>query len=89
MIPGFTRIPRKKTIFKRTCNRSRGENETTVIHDITQFIVPSAEILTDRTGRHLKILRETTNAGWTNAIPFYGPRIQGKHSICSLSSAMK
>ena len=63
-------------LFKKTCKRLRGENETKVIRDIAQLIVPSAEILADYGAKHLEILRETTNAGWINAIPFYGPRPQ-------------
>jgi len=63
-------------LFKKTCKRLRGENETKVIRDISQLIVPSAEILADHGAKHLEILRETTNAGWLNAIPLYGPRPQ-------------
>ena len=62
--------------FKKTCRRLRGGSETKVIRDIAQLIVPSAEILADYGARHLEILRETTNAGWINAIPFCGPRPQ-------------
>lgn len=69
------------SLFKKTCKRIRGENETKVIRDIAQFIVPSAEILADHGAKHLEILRETTNAGWINAIPFYGPRPQPDFSL--------
>lgn len=62
--------------FKKTCKSLRGENETKVILRIANLIFPSAEILADRGAKHLEILRETTNAGWINAIPFYGPRLQ-------------
>jgi len=64
------------TLFKKTCKSLRGENETKVILRIANLIFPSAEILADRGAKHLEILRETTNAGWTNAIPFNGPRPQ-------------
>ena len=65
-------------LFKKTCTRMRNENDTKVIRDIAQLIVPSAEILADR-GRadHLEILRETTNACWVNSYTFInlpGPR---------------
>ncbi|KAF2005978.1 hypothetical protein P154DRAFT_570707 [Amniculicola lignicola CBS 123094] len=63
-------------LFKKTCKSLRGENETKVILRIADLIFPSAEILADRGAKHLEILRETTNAGWINAIPFYGPRPQ-------------
>lgn len=62
-------------LFKRTCRRMKGENETKIVHRISQFIVPSAEILADKGAKHLAILRETTNACWTNSEPFiYPPR---------------
>ena len=60
-------------LFKKTCNRIKGENETKVVRDISQLIVPSAEILADKGAEHLAILRETTNACWTNSIPFINP----------------
>jgi len=63
-------------LFKKTCRSLRGENETKVILRIAELIFPSAEILADRGAEHLEILRETTNAGWINAIPFYGSRPQ-------------
>lgn len=63
-------------IFNKTCERIRDENETKVVRDIAQLIVPSAEILADYGVKHLEVLRETTNAGWINSIPFSGPRPQ-------------
>ncbi|KAF2817510.1 uncharacterized protein BDZ99DRAFT_513751 [Mytilinidion resinicola] len=60
-------------LFKKTCKRIRGENETKVIRYISPLIVPSAEILADMGAEHLEMLRETTNACWTNAIPFIKP----------------
>ncbi|KAF2245194.1 hypothetical protein BU26DRAFT_522295 [Trematosphaeria pertusa] len=60
-------------LFKKTCKRIKGENETKVVRDISQLIVPSAEILADKGATHLAILRETTNACWTNSIPFINP----------------
>ncbi|KAF2453118.1 hypothetical protein BDY21DRAFT_388313 [Lineolata rhizophorae] len=67
-------------LFKKTCSRIEGENETRVVRDISQFIVPSAEILADKGAKHLAVLRETTNACWTNSVPFansrFGPRPQ-------------
>ncbi|KAH8723888.1 hypothetical protein GQ44DRAFT_292715 [Phaeosphaeriaceae sp. PMI808] len=63
-------------LFKKTCKSLKGENETKVILRIAELIFPSAEILAARGAKHLEILRETTNASWINAIPFYGPRPQ-------------
>ncbi|KAL7920350.1 hypothetical protein ACQKWADRAFT_328787 [Trichoderma austrokoningii] len=71
-LPKNTRFSDDAT-FEKTCKRLRGENETKVIRDIAMLIVPSAEILADNGAKHLEVLRETTNAVWTNAIPFSGP----------------
>ena len=60
-------------LFKMTCKRIRGENETKVVRDIAPLIVPSAEILADRGAKHLEILRETVNACWVNSITFIKP----------------
>ncbi|KAH8695891.1 hypothetical protein GQ44DRAFT_765038 [Phaeosphaeriaceae sp. PMI808] len=60
-------------LFKKTCKRIRGENETKVVRDIAPLIVPSAEILADRGAKHLEILRETVNACWINSITFMKP----------------
>lgn len=68
-------------MFEKTCQRLRGENEAIVIYYITQPIVPSAVALAIRGAKHLEILRETVNAGWINAIPFYGPRPQPDYSL--------
>jgi len=73
--PGHTLFS-DDVLFKKTCKNLRGENETKVILRIAELIFPSAEILADRGAKHLEILRETTNAGWINAIPFCGPRPQ-------------
>lgn len=68
-------------LFEDTLEAIKGRNETRVIRDIAQLIVPPAEILAIRGTEHLKILRETTNAGWNNAIPFSGPRPQPDYSL--------
>lgn len=68
-------------LFKDTLAAIKGRNETRVIRDISQLIVPSAEILAICGTAHLKILRETTNAGWNNCIPFSGPRPQPDYSL--------
>ncbi|KAH7111327.1 hypothetical protein B0J11DRAFT_554356 [Dendryphion nanum] len=67
-------------LFKKTCKRIKGENETKVVRDISQLIVPSAEILADKGAKHLAILRENTNACWTNSIPFINPPGSGSRS---------
>ncbi|KAF2802877.1 uncharacterized protein BDZ99DRAFT_491919 [Mytilinidion resinicola] len=68
--------PPEHTVFsddemhRKTCKRIRGENETKVIRYIAELIVPSPEKMADEGADHLDILRETTNACWTNSIPF-------------------
>ena len=60
-------------LFKKTCKRIRGENETKVVRDIAPLIVPSAEILADSGAQHLEIIRETVNACWVLSITFIKP----------------
>ncbi|KAF2257936.1 hypothetical protein CC78DRAFT_556780 [Lojkania enalia] len=62
------------SLFEDTLESIKDRNETRVIRDIAQLIVPPTEILAIRGARHLSILRETPNAGWNNAIPFSGPQ---------------
>ncbi|KAJ8064109.1 hypothetical protein OCU04_007944 [Sclerotinia nivalis] len=78
--------PPKNTLFEdeffdHTLASIKGRNETRVIRDIGQLIVPSAEILAIRGATHLNILRETTNARWNSAIPFFGPCPQPDYSL--------
>lgn len=68
-------------LFEDTLGLIRGRNETRVVRDIAQLIVPSAEILAIRGAKHLEILRETTNAGWNNAFSFYGSRPQPDYGL--------
>jgi hypothetical protein len=37
--------------------------------------------LTFRGAKHLDILRETTNTGWNNAIPLFGPSPQADYGL--------
>ena len=73
------------SLFKKTCQRIRGEDETMVIRDIAQLIVPLAAILADKGVKHLEVLKETINACWINAIPFIksltSPRPQPDFSL--------
>ena len=68
-------------LFEDVLESMHGRNEARVIRDIAQLIVPSAEVLAILGCKHLEILRETTNAGWNNAIPFYGSRPQPDYSL--------
>ncbi|KAF2182073.1 hypothetical protein K469DRAFT_740566 [Zopfia rhizophila CBS 207.26] len=68
-------------LFEDTLELIKGRNETRVIRDIALLIIPPAEILAIRGAKRLKILRETTNADWNNAIPFCGPRPQPDYGL--------
>lgn len=79
-------VPPDKTLFsdelfEGTLNMIKDQNETRVIRDIAQLIVPPAEILALRGHVHLQSLREKTNAGWINAIPICGPRPQPDYGL--------
>ena len=66
--------------FEKTCRRITNENETKVIHRISEFIVPSAETLADTGADHLTHIRETANACWVNYKPFIYPPASGSGS---------
>ena len=68
-------------LFKETCKTIRNRNETRVIRDIAQLIVPSAEVLAIRGAKHLRILTETVNEGWNNSIPLLGTRPQPDYGL--------
>jgi hypothetical protein len=61
------------TVFKKICQRIRGENEAKIVDTISRHIFPSAELLADWGAEHLEILRETVNARWVNSITFIKP----------------
>lgn len=61
-------------LFEDTCRMIQDRNETRVIRDISLLIVPSAETLAIRGGKHLKILIESVDEGWNNSIPVIKPR---------------
>jgi hypothetical protein len=60
-------------LFKKTCRRLKGENESKVVLRISELIVPSAEVLADQGAQHLSIIRESTNAYWALSVPFINP----------------
>ena len=68
-------------LFEETCEMIRDKNETRVIRDISQLIVPSAEILAIRGANTLKILIESVNEGWNNSMPLTGTRPQPDYSV--------
>ncbi|KAF1993218.1 hypothetical protein P154DRAFT_450773, partial [Amniculicola lignicola CBS 123094] len=60
-------------LFKKIYKCLRGKNKTKVILYTIDLIFLLAKILADYRVKHLEILRETTNVGWINTIPFYRP----------------
>ena len=78
-VPQVSRFSDK--IFKLTCGRIIGRNETKVIQDITRLIVPSAEELADFGAEHLACLIEAVNAGWNNSLPVTKTRPQPDYSV--------
>ena len=68
-------------LFEETCEMVRNKNEARVVRDISPLIAPSAEILAIRGVKHLKILIESTNEGWSNSIPITPTRPQPDYSV--------
>lgn len=68
-------------LFKQTCRRVEDKDEARVIRDIAPLIVPSAEILCTFGAKHLDILTESVNEGWSNSIPLTGTRPQPDYSL--------
>jgi hypothetical protein len=75
------------TVFERALELVKGRNETRVIRDIAELIVPPAELLDLRGDEDLPMLRETLNAPWTNAIPVTSTRPQPAYSLGFKSEA--
>ncbi|POS69146.1 hypothetical protein DHEL01_v212459 [Diaporthe helianthi] len=55
--------------FEETCEMIQERNEAKVVQDIARLIVPSAQSLSIRGSRHLRILIESVNEAWTKSIP--------------------
>lgn len=68
-------------LFRSTCRKIQGKNETRVIRDISLLLVPSAETLETYGATNLKCLVESTNEGWNNSIPVTSPRPQPDYSV--------
>jgi hypothetical protein len=68
-------------LFEEICEVIRNRNETRVIRDISQLIVPSAEVLAIRGNKHLRCLIESVNEGWNNSIPLTGTRPQPDYAV--------
>lgn len=62
--------------FDIMCARTKGKNESRVFRDITPLIVPSAENLFMSGSKHLEMLRESINEGWSSSRPLATPRPQ-------------
>jgi hypothetical protein len=68
-------------IFEETYEMIRNKNEARIIRDVSQLIVPSAEVLAVRGAKSLKILAESVNEGWNNSFPLTGTRPQPDFSV--------
>jgi hypothetical protein len=68
-------------LFNTTCRKIRNRNETMVVRDISQLIVPSAQTLATYGATNLDHLIESVNEDWNSAEPFYGPHPQPDHSV--------
>ncbi|KAL8794591.1 MAG: hypothetical protein Q9182_007611 [Xanthomendoza sp. 2 TL-2023] len=68
-------------LFEETCEIIRNKNEARIIRDVSELIVPSAEILAVRGAKSLKILAESVNEGWNNSLPLTGTRPQPDFSV--------
>jgi hypothetical protein len=67
--------------FKKLCQKLRNRNEATVIRNISQLIVPSAENLAMEDASHLDIVTESANEGWSNSVSLTTPRPQPDYSV--------
>ncbi|KAL9013824.1 MAG: hypothetical protein Q9173_001505 [Seirophora scorigena] len=77
----FKKNPPSDTLFDdrffgESMDKIQNENEARVVRDIGQLISPSAECLATRGVRGMHLLKESTNAGWNQCIPFEGRRPQ-------------
>jgi hypothetical protein len=68
-------------LFEETCEMIRNKNEARIIRDVSQLIVPSAEVLAVRGAKSHKILAESVNEGWNNSLPLTGTRPQPDFSV--------
>ncbi|KAK5312873.1 hypothetical protein LTR93_011144 [Exophiala xenobiotica] len=71
----------REGLFNSTFRKIRNRNETRVIRDISQLIVPSAETFATYGATALDCLIESTNEGWNNSIPVTKTRPQPDYSV--------
>jgi hypothetical protein len=68
-------------IFRTTCDKLRGQNEARIFKDCTPLIVPYAETVATLGAKHLDIVVESVNEGWSNSIPVTKPRPQPDYAV--------
>ncbi|OJD18200.1 hypothetical protein AJ78_01758 [Emergomyces pasteurianus Ep9510] len=68
-------------LFDKLCEMIQDRNETRVIQDISQLVVPSAELLATYSVTKLICLIESVNEDWKNSILVTGPRPQPDYSV--------
>ncbi|KXL43489.1 hypothetical protein M433DRAFT_69849 [Acidomyces richmondensis BFW] len=71
----------REDLFNSTFRKIRNRNKTRVIRDISQLIVPSAEIFATYGAAALDCLIESTNEGWNNSIPVTKTRPQPDYAV--------
>ncbi|KIW36769.1 uncharacterized protein PV06_11058 [Exophiala oligosperma] len=71
----------REDLFNSTFRKIRNRNDTRVIRDISQLIVPSAETFATYGATALDCLIESTNEGWNNSIPVTKTRPQPDYSV--------
>ncbi|EGC45491.1 conserved hypothetical protein [Histoplasma capsulatum var. duboisii H88] len=68
-------------LFDKLCEMIQDRNEIRVIRDVSQLVVPSAELLATYGATKLICLIESVNEGWENSIPVTGPHPQPDYSV--------
>ena len=68
-------------LFRRFCREIEDRNEAMIVQDVSRLLVPSAKNLAIYGDRHLDVLIENVNEGWTGSIPIEGPRPQPDYSV--------
>lgn len=74
-------------IFETTCSKMSSKNESRVIRDISQLLVPSAESLANYGASQLDILLEEVNSSWLKCLPLIRTRPQPGFSVGFADSA--
>jgi hypothetical protein len=66
----------RKEVFPKHLHKLRGKNESRILQDLSQLLVPSAESLATLGANDLNGIVESVNEGWNNCFPITRPRPQ-------------